>query len=366
MNNLLQSSKKRAVSNIVAYALLISITISLSVLVYSWLRNYVNPNETPDCPDGISLYIEKYDCNSEDNLMLLNIKNNGRYTIDDILVSLNNKSGATQAIFKIDNSKLFVLDEYKEDDLLLKLSFNSELDLAGGINNGSKWTKLGKIGGARNFDGIDDYINLPKLNPIENHPVSFSAWIKWSEQELPPTSGIWGTTGGNSLNSHFEIESTGMRLRLGDLNIRYMNSPLKDKWIYLSFVYDGYNVTYYINGIEINSTSNFTGEIFTGEIHTLGRSDVGRYFKGLIDEVKIFGRALTQEEIINLYTTGYTKNFSSVTGAINLLPSQSKYIGFNYSDFSKIKTIQIQPIFFQDSNFAYCSPIIEKNIDICN
>lgn len=176
-----------------------------------------------------------------------------------------------------------------------------------GIINGATWT-TGKQGNGRalSFDGIDDYVNLSKLNSQNNAPISFSAWIKWNGQ-TSPVSGIWGTTGGNNLNSHFEIQSNGMRLRIGNTNKGGMPSPPANEWAYVSFVYSGGFTKYYINGIEVDSFSGTTGEIFTGDIHRIGLSDSGRPFQGNIDEVRVYNKALTQEEIINDMQSGLVR-----------------------------------------------------------
>ena len=50
---------KRAVSMIVAYVILITIAIALSILVYNWLRFYVGPGEKVECPEGVSLIIQE-------------------------------------------------------------------------------------------------------------------------------------------------------------------------------------------------------------------------------------------------------------------------------------------------------------------
>ena len=53
---------KRALSNMVAYVLLISLTIALSALVYNWLRFYVSESDINECPEGMNLVIQDYTC----------------------------------------------------------------------------------------------------------------------------------------------------------------------------------------------------------------------------------------------------------------------------------------------------------------
>lgn len=77
---MLSRTKKRGVSPMISYILLISIAISLSVIVYAWIKTYA-PRDAPACVDGVSLYVESatYDCVGKQ--LTLNIKNNGRFSV---------------------------------------------------------------------------------------------------------------------------------------------------------------------------------------------------------------------------------------------------------------------------------------------
>lgn len=355
MKSLLQSNK-RAVSNIVAYVLLISITIALSVLVHNWLRNYVADDSVSECPSGVSIKIKKYLCQNEDNIMLLELENNGRYSFVDLSVKINNISNSDIGIYDA-SGDLFEIE--KDDNLIFSLNFDSEYNMSNIKNFGSTWVKNGKVGGARNFDGVDDYISIiSNLEIAPNSPFSFSAWIKWSGQ-TNPESGIFGSTGGNIKNSHFELTPSGTRIRLGDVEKTGMTLPEIDKWSFVAFVYENGITKYYINGEEKDSFSGFSGEIFTGDIHTIGRSDSGRPFNGLIDEVKIFNRALTQGEVQNLYHY-YHANFNRIEELIQMLPSESKFIAFDYSKYNQVTLLELQPIVADGNSLAYCKTVTQK------
>ncbi len=97
-----------------------------------------------------------------------------------------------------------------------------------------------------------------------------------------------------------------MRLRLGDVDITEMQLPPKNQWVHLAFTYNGHQTKIYLNGNKINSSDVSAGFIFGGESHSIGDSHWGlennnRPFNGLIDEVRIYNRALNDEEIKKLY-----------------------------------------------------------------
>ena len=58
---LLRVRKKRAVSEMIGYVLLISIAVIMSVIVYAWLKTY-KPGTEVECPDSTSIAIEEALC----------------------------------------------------------------------------------------------------------------------------------------------------------------------------------------------------------------------------------------------------------------------------------------------------------------
>ena len=106
MRGILQLNKnRRAVSLIVSYVLLISITLSLSILVYNWLRYYVSPNEVPECSENVKLIIKDYTCfsSTEDpGRLKLTVKNKGLFNISGFRVMAHDREGAEFGIYTFD------------------------------------------------------------------------------------------------------------------------------------------------------------------------------------------------------------------------------------------------------------------------
>lgn len=82
---------KKALSEIVGYTILIVIAISLSVLVYSFLRAYI-PKSQVSCDEDVKLTISDYNCSK--GILNLTIKNKGLFKIDMVYIRLqeNGKS----------------------------------------------------------------------------------------------------------------------------------------------------------------------------------------------------------------------------------------------------------------------------------
>ena len=78
----------------ISYVLLIFITISLSIGVYIWLKDYAVINDKINCKDGTSLTIENYNIEEKpnDKRLSITIKNNGLFNISGFLISAGNNS----------------------------------------------------------------------------------------------------------------------------------------------------------------------------------------------------------------------------------------------------------------------------------
>lgn len=99
---------KKAIAELVAYVLLIGLAISLSVIVYNWLKFYVKPYAKNICPDGVSIVIIDYSCEPEHGQILnLKISNKGLFNINGTLVKINYKDEGLPIYSLIPNTLTF-------------------------------------------------------------------------------------------------------------------------------------------------------------------------------------------------------------------------------------------------------------------
>jgi len=91
--------QKKAVSLMLSYVILISIVIALSVGVYAWIRTMAVSPEIVDCKEGTSVILDTYKCSSGN--LELNIKNNGRFNVDGIILSVGNNPQQTPTAYLI-------------------------------------------------------------------------------------------------------------------------------------------------------------------------------------------------------------------------------------------------------------------------
>src|SRR3989344_1475867 len=171
----------------------------------------------------------------------------------------------------------------------------------GTLINGPTWT-TGKIGGALNFDGVDDYVDLG--NPLSMRPINqitISAWINPTDVSTSKTIVSKDTTG--AVDYFFRVQGPGgVRCNFEGVVLDLIgNYILTNVWQHLTCTYDGSIVSIYKDGILLSSSAaSAVTYSDSGANINIGRRDEGGgglYFPGLIDDLRIYNRALSQAEI---------------------------------------------------------------------
>jgi len=184
-------------------------------------------------------------------------------------------------------------------------------DLSGnhhdGIIHNGIWTD-GISGKALEFNGVNAYVSLPASTIGNWDSLTYSFWAKTPRY----TGSGWPAFFGSSTTSytyntcvcisrntetiHIEIDTdTGNYETSGEITIPW------DTWFHAALVYDGSNLTEYINGVRGRSIPA-TGNLKNLAMLNIGQLGNGMYFyNGLIDEASIFNRALSPAEIEQLF-----------------------------------------------------------------
>lgn len=164
-------------------------------------------------------------------------------------------------------------------------------------------------GGGSTFDGVNDYINLGKQNhPTDSITVSVMAKI---DDLIESTSLISCTqSGGFSLMAPHEGKVSFYLYINGYKTPSVPISILKDGMNSIVGTYDGTYVKLYINGELVDSVSasgkityHLTAPTLIGAEPKAAGVDTW-YHKGTISNVKIYNRALTEDEVKLLYEKG--------------------------------------------------------------
>jgi hypothetical protein len=186
---------------------------------------------------------------------------------------------------------------------------NNAYDNVGGnhgtLQDGTTYAS-GKVGQAFSFDGSSDYVTVGDSPfPAGNSDRSVSLWIKTSQTGEK----YFFSYGPNISNQRFSLGMSNDRFHVENCNSGSRGTAVvnDNEWHHLVAVWSSSAPKLYVDGIEQQATivapwPSSLATVLTGGAN-IGRLNglTGYDFNGLLDEVKIFNRALTMDEIRSLY-----------------------------------------------------------------
>lgn len=197
---------------------------------------------------------------------------------------------------------------WKLDETEGNVAHDSAFDHNGTLVNGPLWQPSGGIlDGALQFDGIDDYVSTDfVLNPAVSR-FSVFVWIKGGA----PGQVILSQIDGANWLSADPLEGKLMTELKPPKHPRSTSTlpPLVSEtiitngdWHYIGFVWDGTHRTLYVDGVMVaEDTQNALGNSNNGLYIGTGKGmELGTFFSGFIDDVRIYNVALTTDEVASL------------------------------------------------------------------
>jgi len=192
-----------------------------------------------------------------------------------------------------------------------------------GTNNGTVVGGVtftnGEVGQAFSLNGSSGYIRVPDsaLWAFATNNFTIEMWANF--KAVPPGSLLypyggfligkdegtgtknkwWFALAGGVLAFHINNPSVGPYVFL----VQAPFTPSLQQWYHLAVVGSGDTVTIFTNGVPIGSAINTVPVPNVNAPLTIGQAE-GFYFNGRLDEVSIYGRALSDEEIAAIYNAG--------------------------------------------------------------
>jgi hypothetical protein len=181
----------------------------------------------------------------------------------------------------------------------------------GTLNGDPQWV-AGELGGALEFDGEGDYVDIGN-DPIFNitGQITVACWIKvsqftdswqaiftmgddsWRLQRQTTTDNLcWACTGVTGTPGDWWL--------YGDVNVN------DGEWHHTAGVYDGSKYYLYVDG-DLDASKDTSGTMSISSYPVLigaNAQQSGREFEGLIDDVRIYKRALNETEILGVMSGG--------------------------------------------------------------
>lgn len=198
-----------------------------------------------------------------------------------------------------------------------------------GTIHGAEYVEL-QHGYALLFDGEDDYVEVPDSESLRlSSAVTVEAWVNVSHNS---NFSVLSKNGCSELRQNYWIgrKHNDVRFTLVDCPEYEMvavgEAIQPNRWNHLAGSYDGKTVRVYVNGAQTGSLeSTFEIGTFKAPFY-IGVSSYGPklvdYFTGKIDEVKVYSRALSGDQISSRYQAEKDLRISKLT---RLMAEVSKF-----------------------------------------
>ena len=173
----------------------------------------------------------------------------------------------------------------------------------GQLRNSPRWT-AGRVNGGLSFDGINDWVET-------NYNTDFSRWTMSAWVRSPAAPGSGQPSGPVHREMNFQLNwnhpsatfrgAAGVRVR----NLWYaakFGALNSNTWYHLAATYDGETLKAYKNGVLITTNAAPSGVADSDPLTLkLGRQALTKvFFRGVVDEVKVYQRALSASEVAGL------------------------------------------------------------------
>jgi uncharacterized repeat protein (TIGR03803 family) len=167
----------------------------------------------------------------------------------------------------------------------------------------ARWAAGGRFGRALDFDGIDDWVTVRDAAALDiRYGITLEAWVK------PRSLGGWNTIVlkesddglAYALYANDDVPRPAGYVRVAGIDQSVAGfEPLRlNEWTHVAMTYDGAMMRLFVNGYQVSQRPLIGRILSTDEALRIGGNDVwGEFFNGLIDEVRIYARALSAWEI---------------------------------------------------------------------
>jgi hypothetical protein len=179
-----------------------------------------------------------------------------------------------------------------------------------GTIRGALRTESGRVGRALTFDGVDDWVTVPHSDALtpSTSGIAVSAWVN------PDTVSGWRTVAlkerTGSLGWALYAPSTSGRpsahmYTTADQVARSATALPVGQWSHVAMTWDRAVLRLYVNGVRVAERAvTAAPAASSGPLRIGGNSVWGEFFRGRIDELRLYDQSLTAAEIQTLAAAG--------------------------------------------------------------
>ena len=179
-----------------------------------------------------------------------------------------------------------------------------------GTISGATRALAGRFGGALSFDGVNDWVSVADSASLDlTTGMTLEAWVRPSAAGAPWRTVLIKEQPGNLVYALYSNEGSNRpsaHIFVGDdRDVRGAAGAVPTgAWTHLAATYDGATMRLFVGGVQV-ATRAQPGAILssTGALRIGGNAVWPEWFQGLIDEVRVYNRALTPAQIQTDMTT---------------------------------------------------------------
>lgn len=242
-------------------------------------------------------------------------RNQGTY---DVTLTVNGSGGGSDSEIKLSYITVSSGSGGSLDGLVAAYAFEGADDLLvvddsgnnnDGILSGASRISAGRFGNAVSFDGVDDWITVDDADSLDlSDGMTLEAWV------YPTALGGWNTilmkeTAGDlayALYANDNAPRPAAYLRTNAISDVPGSSAVPlNTWTHVAVTYDGAVMRLYVNGSAVGAQALVGNVVASSRPLRIGGNEtwMDEFFKGRIDEVRIYNRALSLAEIRSDSTT---------------------------------------------------------------
>ena len=243
---------------------------------------------------------------------------NDGYVVSDILID-----GVSTGIAHVN---MYILEEITEDHtiqpvfvyepetingLILDMRFNGNINDDSGLGNHGHASgenqptltsdRYGVSGKAYYFDGINDYIEVMDSDYFSTPVFTIAAWV-YSNKDWYNSSYIVGKNnkGGTNTICMYNAWDNLYACGSGYPRAEGILHDHENEWMHIVLVRNLTTTDFYLNGVYHSSYDSAPGQNNDNNLLIGAKNGPADFFHGIIDEVKIWSRALTADQIAGI------------------------------------------------------------------
>ena len=206
---------------------------------------------------------------------------------------------------------VFVYDPKSINGVILDMKFNGNMTDDSGLGNHGHASgenqpaltadRYGVPGKAYYFDGIDDYIEVMDNDYFSTPVFTIAAWVYSNKDWYNPSYIVSkNNKGGTNTISMYNAWDNLYTCGTGYPRAEGILRDHENEWLHIALVRNLTSTDFYLNGVYQGSYESVPGKDNDYNLLIGAKNGPAAFFNGIIDEVKIWSRALTAEQIAGI------------------------------------------------------------------